>query len=343
MSFGSMTVSQDAPLILIVDDDQVIRLLLRNAMIAEGYRVAEVTDGRQCINAYNRLQPDLILLDAVMPVMDGFNCCLHLSQNNNNDCAISLPLPDIGFTLFDTKPISYQRTPILMITALDDPTSVDRAFSAGVTDYVTKPIHWPVLRQRVRRLLQQAQLCKQLAAANQTLLQLANLDGLTGCANRRCFDEYLYAQWLDLAESRSPLSLILADIDYFKIYNDNYGHPVGDNCLQAVATALSRSAPRNQDLVARYGGEEFAVIMPHTDTNGAVQVAQAIQSAVRGLKIVHPQSVVSPYVTLSLGVATMIPNLDFSPIALVIAADQALYQAKAEGRDRLISSQQAIC
>jgi diguanylate cyclase (GGDEF)-like protein len=342
MSFGSMTTSQDAPLILIVDDDQVIRLLLRNAMLAEGYRVAEVTDGRQCLNAYDRLQPDLILLDAVMPVMDGFHCSQYLSEISSNNCAISLPLPDIGYTLFDTKPISYQRTPILMITNLDDPTSIDRAFKAGVSDYVTKPIHWAVLRQRVRRLLQQAQLCKQLEAANQTLLQLANLDGLTGCANRRCFDEYLYTQWLDLAESQSPLSLILADIDYFKIYNDNYGHPVGDNCLQAVAAALSRSVPKNQHLVARYGGEEFAVIMPHTDINGAIEIAEAIQSAVRGLKIIHPQSVISPYVTLSLGVATTIPNLDSSPIALIIAADQALYQAKAEGRDRLISKQ-AIC
>ncbi|MBF1991322.1 diguanylate cyclase, partial [Fischerella thermalis] len=161
-------------------------------------------------------------------------------------------------------------------------------------------------------------------------------DGLTGLANRRRFDQYFNSQWLELAQQRSPISLILCDIDFFKLYNDKYGHPAGDICLQKVANVLKDTAQKYQDLVARYGGEEFAVILPHTHDRGALHVAAAMQAGVRELKIVHSGSTVSQFVTLSLGIATVIPNFETSPLALIEAADKALYQAKAEGRNRII-------
>ncbi|MBD2388456.1 response regulator [Cylindrospermum sp. FACHB-282] len=327
-------VGQPPPLILVADDDKTMRLLLREAMEKEGYRVVEVTDGKQCLDAYMSVKPDIVLLDAVMPVMDGFTCCKHLARNN---LMSALATFDTDSAISNTV-ISklWERTPILMITSLNDEYSVDRAFEAGATDYVTKPIHWAVLRQRLRRLLQQAQVYKQLEAANQALQQMANVDALTNLANRRRFDDYLNTQWINLAQEELPLSLILCDIDFFKFYNDQYGHPAGDVCLQKVGAVLSSKAQKNQDLVARYGGEEFAVIMPNTKAFGAFYVAEAMQAGVSGLQIVHQRSPVSQYVTLSMGVATIVPTWETSPIDLIVAADKALYQAKEQGRNQII-------
>lgn len=328
--------SNKPPLILVADDDTTMRLLLREAMEQEGYRVVEVSNGKECLDAYTAVKPDLILLDVVMPTMDGFTCCQELMQIAKKNLVLALGSLDVsgfGNSLISTF---WARTPILMITGLDDPDSVDRAFEAGASDFVTKPIHWAVLRRRVRKLLQQGQVYKQLEAANQALQQLANEDGLTGLANRRRFDQYFNSQWLELAQQRSPISLILCDIDFFKLYNDKYGHPAGDICLQKVANVLKDTAQKYQDLVARYGGEEFAVILPHTHDRGALHVAAAMQAGVRELKIVHSGSTVSQFVTLSLGIATVIPNFETSPLALIEAADKALYQAKAEGRNRII-------
>lgn len=185
--------------------------------------------------------------------------------------------------------------------------------------------------------IQQAELYEQLQIANQELEALATIDELTQIANRRHFDRYLNTEWRRLARDRAPISLILADVDYFKGYNDSYGHLVGDFCLQQVAKALRDSVKRVTDLVARYGGEEFTVVLPNTDLEGAVYVAEAIQAEIRALAIAHSSSTVSPYVSLSLGVASIIPTLNQDPQVLIASADRALYQAKTEGRDCLIS------
>lgn len=331
------SLSKQPPVILVADDDKAIRVLLRKAMEQEGYRVVEVNDGKQCLDAYEAIKPDIVLLDALMPVMDGFTCCKHLLKIARNNLMSALATFDTNSAMGNTV-ISklWERTPILMITSLDDEESVNRAFEVGATDYITKPIHWTVLRQRLRRLLQQSHVYKQLEAANQALQHLANVDGLTGLANRRRFDDYLNTQWINLAQEESPLSLILCDIDFFKLYNDQYGHPAGDLCIQRVGGVLTDKAQKNQDLVARYGGEEFAVIMPNTHVAGAVHVAGIMQTSVRGLQIVHDGSGVSRYVTLSMGVASIIPTWESSPSDLIVTADKALYQAKAEGRDRII-------
>ena len=339
---SQVSITKKTPVILVVDDDPTIRKLLRKFMEQDGYEVVEAYDGKQCLGAYETVKPDIVLLDAIMPVMDGFTCCKNLLQIARNNLKSAVANIDTDSALDNTLiSMLWKRTPpILMITSLDDEESVNRAFEAGATDYITKPIHWPVLRQRLRRLLQQAQVYKQLEEATQALQHLANVDGLTGLANRRRFDNYLNTQWINLVQQESPLSLILCDIDFFKFYNDQYGHPAGDLCLQKVGAILSHKAQKHQDLVARYGGEEFAVVMPHTHADGAVHLATVMQAGVKNLQIVHDKSAVSRYITLSMGVATVTPTWESSPSALIYAADKALYQAKAAGRNHISLSGQ---
>jgi len=176
-----------------------------------------------------------------------------------------------------------------------------------------------------------------LQKANQKLRELATMDGLTGIANRRRFDEQLAQEWRRLGREGAPISLIMGDIDHFKLYNDTYGHQAGDDCLRTVAVAISETARRPADLAARYGGEEFAVILPNTDRDGALRVAREIREEVRRLALDHRSSPVGPHVTVSLGVATVIPTLKISPEQLLARADQALYQAKEQGRDRVVA------
>ncbi|WP_019502997.1 diguanylate cyclase domain-containing protein [Pseudanabaena sp. PCC 6802] len=173
-----------------------------------------------------------------------------------------------------------------------------------------------------------------LEKANQELYLLANLDGLTGVANRRCFDEYWQKQWQLLAEQQQPLSLILIDIDYFKNYNDRYGHQAGDECLQIVARTISNVLKRPTDLVARYGGEEFAIALPNTPLAGAQQIVQAIASEIGKLNLEHTHSPISNHITLSLGISCTIPNPNTSWKSAIAIADKALYQAKEDGRNR---------
>ncbi|MBE9126472.1 MULTISPECIES: response regulator [unclassified Coleofasciculus] len=320
-------VDSKIPQVLIVDDEKTLRLILHRAMEQDGYQVMEVSDGDQCLAVCQQQLPDIILLDAMMPGTDGFTCCAQLKATFGEDCP-----------------------PILMITGLNNQESVDRAFESGATDYITKPIHWAVLRQRVRRLLEthwamvelrrkiekERLLMTELEAANRELQRLACLDGLTQIANRRAFDEALQQEWRRLARERAPLSLILCDIDFFKAYNDTYGHQAGDECLKQVANSLRQAVKRPADLVARYGGEEFAIVLPNTQLKGAVKVAEIVRSELNAKAIAHSGSQISDCVTLSFGVAGVIPCPGTSPEQLIAEADQALYQAKVEGRDRVV-------
>ena len=185
----------------------------------------------------------------------------------------------------------------------------------------------------LRDITEQKQLALALQTANQELHRLATLDGLTQMANRRQFDQYLVQEWRCLMRAKQPLSIILCDVDYFKLYNDHYGHQAGDACLKQVAKRISHSVKRPADLTARYGGEEFAVILPDTPLDGARQLAETIRLEVQQLKIVHTASPVSENITISLGVASLVPSQDLSPDHLVAAADVALYQAKNQGRN----------
>jgi diguanylate cyclase (GGDEF)-like protein len=301
--------------ILLVDDDLVVRAKVSESLEQDGFEVILAKNGNDGIAAYQEHRPDLILVDAVMPILDGFEFCEQL------------------------KNLGERLTPILMITSLDDNDSVDRAFASGATDYITKPINLPVLRQRVRNLVRQSHLIKnqltELQQANQDLKLLANLDSLTKLSNRRGFDDYIQKEWDRMKRIKAPLSLIMCDVDFFKNYNDRYLHPNGDKCLVKVAMSMRSTVRRSGDLVARYGGEEFAIVLPNTDALGAVSVGENVRSAIKGLQITHEASAVCPYVTVSVGVSTIIPNRENDFQALINAADRALYQAKSQGRDRV--------
>ncbi|WP_242876168.1 GGDEF domain-containing protein [Desulfosporosinus hippei] len=173
----------------------------------------------------------------------------------------------------------------------------------------------------------------QLENANQELSFLSSIDGLTGIANRRHFDQFLNQLWLLATHNREPIALILCDIDFFKAYNDTYGHLQGDECLKEVAASLKGSLKRQGDFIARYGGEEFVVVLPNTTVEGALTVAETLRVSVESLEIPHRLSSITPKVTISLGIAVGQANLANSPTPLIEAADKALYQAKQNGRN----------
>lgn len=322
--------------VLIVDDNPINLGTLFDFLTASGFKVLVAEDGQSAIEKANYARPDVILLDVIMPGIDGFETCRRLKAND-----------------------STQEIPVIFMTALSQTAVVVKGFELGAVDYITKPTQQEIVLariathltiQRLRRSLQEQnshlqQEIKQrqqaeaaLQKVNQELKRIATLDGLTQIANRRQFDECLDRAWHILRREQMPLCLLLCDVDFFKLYNDSKGHQAGDDCLQQVAQAIKRSVKRPADLAARYGGEEFAVILPNTHAEGAVQVAEEIRMSVKTLAIVHPQSPISEYVTLSVGVSCTIPCLDTSLEALIAAADRALYQAKQSGRDRVVFS-----
>lgn len=314
------------PKILIVDDEKTIRLILRRVMQKDGYEVIEANNGEECLEICQKQLADIVLLDAMMPEMDGFTCCAELKKQLGEDSP-----------------------PVLMITVLDDQASVDLAFQVGATDYVTKPIHWAVLRQRVRRLLEtqwamnelkrqvekERMLAEQLEKANHELERLALIDSLTMIANRRYFDKFIANEWRRALRNGLPLSVIMCDVDFFKAYNDTYGHPSGDLCLKKIADMIVQNVNRSTDLAARYGGEEFVVVLPETDKQGAIHVAEKIRQSIKDAQIENYGSTVSKYVTISCGVATQHPNSESQRSDLIRDADLALYEAKTQGRDRV--------
>lgn len=298
------------PKILVADDDEMTRYLLRQTFENKGYQIIEATNGLECLEQFKTHDPEMILLDAMMPKMNGFDCCAKLRE------------------ICDSRIL-----PILMITGLDDKSSVDWAFKAGASDYVTKPIHWPVLFQRVHLLLENAYLFKKLNKVNQQLEQLAITDELTGLDNRRSFNKNLVQEWNRLAREKQTLSFVLCDIDYFKKYNDAYGHLAGDLCLQQIATSLAESLRRPADSAARFGGEEFALILPNTTLDGARHVVANIQKKIAALGIKHNYSDSNELVSLSFGIASTIPSQSHSAEDLVRTADVLLYKAKESGRN----------
>ena len=189
-----------------------------------------------------------------------------------------------------------------------------------------------LIQERTRELLE---VTRQLEAANRYLEQLSYLDGLTGIPNRRFLDDYLRREWNRALRHERPIALILVDVDFFKHYNDRYGHLQGDTCLKKIAHALDTNLKRSADVVGRYGGEEFLVILPETDLDGACVVAERLKQAVEALQIPHEGSGLAPYVTVSMGVSAMVPRTEGDPAILLQLADQALYQAKQSGRNRI--------
>lgn len=319
--------------ILIIDDQPDNVRLLTTMLESQGYQIKKALNGQMALRGIQAISPDLILLDVNMPQMDGYEVCKVLKNDPKT-----------------------QSIPVIFVSASDEFIDKVKAFQVGGVDYITKPLQLEEIVIRVESQLNQKRLYKKLQSqnellkqeikvrerlqselleANQHLENLALLDGLTGVANRRKFNEFLDSEWKRLFREKLPLSLILCDVDFFKNYNDAYGHLLGDECLRQVAQTLHCLAKRSSDLVARYGGEEFGVILPNTDSKGAFYIAENMREAVNNLKIPHLKSQVGQFVTLSAGVATLIPNSDVTPKTLIERTDEALYTSKIQGRNRV--------
>ncbi len=325
--------------ILIVDDSRHIQMQIKIFLHSGGY--SDLLLASSAAQAYHhlgldnhietRLGVDLILLDIIMPDINGIETCRML------------------------KSIQHTRDiPVIMVTGDTTDKSLQEAFEVGAADYITKPLKKVELLARVgaalrlkqetdarktreQELLQLTTLLedtnKKLQLSNEALQRMVNVDGLTGLANRRYFDQFLVKEWRRAVRLSHQMSLIMIDIDFFKSYNDTYGHQQGDDCLKEVAKALNAPLKRPLDLVARYGGEEFVVLLPDTDAEGVRNVAVLLQKSVADLQISHQGSSLNQLVTISSGVTTMFPERGDSHEMLVMYADKALYQAKAEGRN----------
>jgi len=299
--------------ILIVDDTPANLRLLMNLLHEQGYKVRPAPSGKHALDVVQDAAIDLILLDILMPEMDGYEVCGRLKAQD-----------------------STRDIPVIFLSALNETFNKMKAFDMGGVDYVTKPFEAKEVLARVKTHLTIRALQQELEARNRELAGLVNIDGLTRIANRRHFDERLQHEWKRLGRGCRELALIFLDIDFFKLYNDTYGHQAGDECLKHVSHALQQVTRRPADLAARYGGEEFVILLPCTDEAGAQQVADNIRSALRQLQLPHARSTVSRYVTCSMGIACVIPTPTGTAEKFIRVADNALYQAKTQGRDRYI-------
>lgn len=332
------TPPSSATKILLVDDTPENIAILFELLSPQGFELFVAQSGEAAISNALAEQPNLILLDVMMPDgLDGFETCQQLKKHEKT-CDI----------------------PIIFISALSAIEDKVRGFEYGAVDYITKPFQQAEVLARINthlalRLLQdelkqknqqlqqeiekRKKVAQELAVANQHLQRLVMLDGLTLIANRRRFDEYLQLTWKQMISNQQPLSLLFCDIDFFKNYNDTYGHQAGDECLKQVAQVLAQAGKQPSDLAARYGGEEFSLILPNTTLTGAMRVAQRLQDKMATLAIPHQASHVADRVTLSIGLVSQIPRIELNVKQFLNHADQALYQAKTHGRNQLITKE----
>jgi two-component system chemotaxis family response regulator WspR len=313
--------------VLLVDDQLIIveavrRMLSDHADIEFHY----VTEPAAAIATARQLQPTVILQDLVMPGVDGFS----LIGGYRDDASLA-------------------QVPVIVLSAKDDPQLKANSFAVGANDYVVKLPDRLELLARIRyhsagyisrlqrdeafQFLRASQ--KNLADANIELQKLAALDSLTGIANRRRFDEVMRAEWQRGRRDKKALSLLMCDLDCFKFYNDTFGHLAGDLCLKKAAAVLTEHLKRPADVAARYGGEEFAIVLPDTDASGALSIANACCRHIEQLAIDNPRSP-NGVISMSIGVATTVPSQAGSAESLIAMADKALYQAKHEGRNRVV-------
>ncbi len=296
----------DEPSRILIVDDERYNIKTLTDFLRDEHRIMAAKSGEQALKAVQGPNlPDLILLDIMMPGMDGYAVCRQLKA--------------------DTRTMHI---PVIFITALDASDDEARGFDAGAVDYITKPFKPVIVKARVRTHIQ-------LKRKTDLLDRLALLDGLMEIPNRRHFDITLEKELRRKARDISFLSLVMLDIDYFKKYNDTYGHTAGDTCLRQVAGAIKGCIKRESDFAARYGGEEFAIILPGTDRNGAMTIAEEVRCSVAALDIRHAASDVADHVTVSLGVATISGDQGIPSVDLINAADASLYQAKGTGRNRV--------
>jgi len=295
------------PRILVIDDESSNIELLAD-IFGAAYEVLSASEGVAGLEAAVTRIPDIILLDVMMPGIDGYEVCRRLKA--------------------DTLTSGI---PVIFITGLGDVTAETRGLEYGAVDYVTKPISPAAVKARVKNHIA-------LKQAQDQLTRLATTDGLTGLANRRRFDETLEHEYARHTRSGAELSLIMLDIDHFKLYNDSYGHIGGDDCLRNVGRTINEIIVRTTDLAARYGGEEFVCLLPMTGHDAAVAIAEKIRQGIGALAIPHCKSTVADHVTASLGVSTVRCVPSKSALQVVALADEQLYAAKSGGRNRVYST-----
>lgn len=311
--------------ILLVEDDQghakLVKLAFRD--YGDRYTLATAVNLKEAREYLSVKCPSIVVADLMLP--DGR-----------------------GLDLLKPK-VEEPPFPLVLMTSHGDERVAVEAMKAGALDYVVKSAdtmkamprvvqrvlrEWGHIRRRRAAEKELLRLNDELKKANKKLAELANLDALTGVANRRNFMEIFEKEWKRAIRSKQPLSLIMIDVDFFKAYNDTYGHQAGDDCLKNVALLLQEEVHRTGDLLARYGGEEFVVILPDTDREGTAAVAERLRAKVESARAPHEASTISDYVTISLGTATIAPKGRRSSDALITAADEALYKAKRNGRNR---------
>jgi two-component system chemotaxis family response regulator WspR len=318
---------ENAAMVLLVDDQAMIGEAVRRGLSnEENIDFHFCADPHQAIAQAVRIKPTVILQDLVMPGLDG----LSLVREYRNHPA--------------TKDI-----PIIVLSTKEDPLIKSAAFAAGANDYLVKLPDNIELVARIRyhsrsymTLLQRDAAYRALRVSQQQLLdtnlvlqRLMNSDGLTGLSNRRHFDEYLELEWRRSLREQSQLSLLMIDVDYFKTYNDTFGHLEGDEALRQVASAIREASARPSDLPARYGGEEFALVLPNTSLGGARLVAEKLRMTVAALKIPHISPTEGSSLTISIGLSTITPTPGSNCRELISAADKGLYLAKNNGRNQV--------
>ena len=307
---------------LVIEDSKSSLNLLCKHIHKIGITPIPAGTGNAGIDLFLKERPDLVLLDIILPDLDGFEVARQIRQMES--------------------PGDW--TPIIFLSSLNKDKDIEEGIAAGGDDYLLKPISEVVLAAKMRamqRIIQMRQsllvLTRKLDSANQELKRLTSLDGLTGIPNRRHFDEVLDREWRRAMRQGDELAILMCDIDFFKLYNDTFGHQAGDECLCKVAQALTSTMDRGGDLLARYGGEEFVAVLPGTSLSGASHVAAQMRKAVNDLALEHPGSPVG-HVTASFGVASAVAMPETNPQDIVGAADRALYKAKNAGRNRVFQT-----
>jgi two-component system chemotaxis family response regulator WspR len=315
--------------VLLIDDQVMISEAVRRALSSEeDIEFHYCQDPTKAIKLAAEINATVILQDLVMPEVDGLMMVRYFRVNK-----------------------ATSKIPIIVLSTKEEASIKSEAFTLGANDYMVKLPDKIEMIARIRyhskayitqlerdeafRALEESR--EKLAEANLALQKLSSLDGLTGIANRRSFDETLQKEWKRSIRGEKSIGLIMLDIDFFKLYNDHYGHQGGDDCLKRVAKGLESAIHRETDFLARYGGEEFSTVLPDTDLNGAIKVAEEMRLTIKDLRIEHAKSKVTDIVSISIGVATVIPLQGMNPEILITAADQALYKAKDEGRDMVKS------